>query len=79
MTRTLGLDLIETALITHPPLLFRHDEFTFLLKEQVCALVIKIFSPSVKHASKTPVLLFPVVVRLLHVLMVLVLNYHALM
>jgi hypothetical protein len=30
---------------------FQHSEFGFLLKERVCALVIKLFSPNIKHHS----------------------------
>lgn len=48
MTRTFGLELIETSLTTCPALFPLHPEFSFLLKERVCALVIKLFSPTVK-------------------------------
>jgi hypothetical protein len=78
MTRTFGLELIETALSTHPPLFFQHAEFGFLLKEHVCSLIIKLFSPGIKHAGKAPALLFPVTIRLLRVTLLLIERYSAL-
>lgn len=78
MTRTFGLELIETALATHPPLFYHHAEFGFLLKEHVCSLIIKLFSPSIKHAGKAPALLFPVTIRLLRVTSLLIERYSAL-
>jgi len=48
MTRTFGLELIETALTSCPALFFDHPELGFLLKERVCSLIIKLFSPSVR-------------------------------
>ena len=70
ITQTFGLELIETALTGSPSLFFKHPEFSFLLKEKVCALVIRLFSPSIKHAEQTQKakgLLFPVMIRLLRI------------
>ncbi|EDQ89355.1 uncharacterized protein MONBRDRAFT_32420 [Monosiga brevicollis MX1] len=80
MTRTLGLELIETALLANPDVILRHVEFGHLLKERVCALVIKLFSPSIQQGAgaRMPVLLFPVAVRLMHVLLALIQHYHSL-
>ncbi|VDO30726.1 unnamed protein product [Haemonchus placei] len=50
MTRTLGLELIENILKSYPGVFFRHPEFCDLLKSEVCPLVIKLFSPSLKSA-----------------------------
>ncbi|XP_037071267.1 protein MON2 homolog [Pollicipes pollicipes] len=43
MTRTFGLELIESILTSFP-----HPEFNFLLR-RVCAMVIRLFSPNLKH------------------------------
>lgn len=51
MTRTFGLELLETVLSDFQPVFYKHMEFRYLLKERVCALVIKLFSPNVKHHS----------------------------
>uniref|UniRef100_A0A2S2R545 Protein MON2 n=1 Tax=Sipha flava TaxID=143950 RepID=A0A2S2R545_9HEMI len=51
MTRTFGLELLESVLSDFQPVFFKHSEFGFLLKERVCALVIKLFSPNIKHHS----------------------------
>ncbi len=48
MTRAFGLDLLETALISCPDLFFKHADFSFLLKDRVCSLVIRMLSPVVK-------------------------------
>lgn len=65
----------------------QHPEFSFLLKERVCALVIKLFSPNIKfrnygqsvnaHQSASfdkPC--FPVSIRLLRIVLTLVEKYH---
>uniref|UniRef100_A0A914UNH9 Protein MON2 homolog n=1 Tax=Plectus sambesii TaxID=2011161 RepID=A0A914UNH9_9BILA len=57
MTRTLGLELLESVLSGYPSIFANHQEFVFLLKEQVCPLVIKLFSPNLKYlqvASQHP-------------------------
>lgn len=83
MPQTFGLELIETALCSTPDLFFRHPEFSFLLKEKVCALVIKLFSPSIKNTDAGQKggkkLLFPVVIRLLRITRALVTKFHALL
>ena len=48
--RAFGLDLLETALSSSSELFFKHTDFAFLLKDRVCALVIKLFSPNLKVA-----------------------------
>uniref|UniRef100_A0A8R1YAA6 Protein MON2 homolog n=1 Tax=Pristionchus pacificus TaxID=54126 RepID=A0A8R1YAA6_PRIPA len=51
MSRTLGLELIETLLHSFPSVFFKHDEFTRLLREIVCPLVIRLFSPNIKNTN----------------------------
>lgn len=89
MTRTFGLELIETVLTTFPSVFFKHPEFSFLLKERVCALVIKLFSPNIKYRTvvqtnpQQPVALdkpyFPISMRLLRVVSILIQKYHRLL
>ncbi|XP_012277509.1 protein MON2 homolog isoform X2 [Orussus abietinus] len=88
MTRTFGLELLESVL-TNFPSVFEHPEFSFLLKERVCALVIKLFSPNIKYRNSVPASLqqatpldkpyFPISMRLLRVVSVLVQKYHSLL
>ncbi|ELU04807.1 hypothetical protein CAPTEDRAFT_201502 [Capitella teleta] len=85
MTRTFGLELMESVLTTFPEVFIKHPEFTFLLKERVCPLVIKLFSPSLKYrplmqptggnpqADKP---YFPIVIRLLRIVSVLIRFYY---
>jgi hypothetical protein len=47
--RSLGLELLETVLSNYSAVFLKHSEFSFLLKERICPLVIKLFSPSIKH------------------------------
>ena len=49
MTRTFGLELLESLLTSYAPLFYKHDKFRLLLKERVCSLVIKLFSPNIKY------------------------------
>ncbi|XP_022081616.1 protein MON2 homolog isoform X2 [Acanthaster planci] len=88
MTRTFGLELIETVLNSFPQIFLRHKEFSFLLKERVCPLVIKLFSPSIKHrqgitAPSPPATpekpSFPISMRLLRVVSVLINKYYTLL
>lgn len=89
MTRTFGLELLETVLTTFPSVFFKHPEFSFLLKERVCALVIKLFSPNIKYRTvvqtnpQQPVALdkpyFPISMRLLRVVSILIQKYHRLL
>lgn len=45
MTRTFGLELLEIIFTSYPEVFFRYDEFTLLVKQQVCPLIIKLLSP----------------------------------
>lgn len=49
MTRTFGLELLESAFASYSEVFIRHDEFSFLLKERVCPLIIKLLSPNIKY------------------------------
>ena len=49
MTRTFGLELLESLLSKFPKAFHQHQQFKLLLKEKVCSLVIKLFSPNLKH------------------------------
>ncbi|CAH1783969.1 unnamed protein product [Owenia fusiformis] len=88
MTRTFGLELMESVLTTFPAVFLKHPEFSFLLKEKVCPLVIKLFSPSLKYRQGLPSLpspvpvekpYFPIVMRLLRIVNVLIHNYYKLL
>ncbi len=66
----------------------QHPEFSFLLKERVCPLVIKLFSPSLKYRPGAPTLpspspmekpYFPIVMRLLRIVAVLIKHYYSLL
>ena len=67
---------------------FQHPEFSFLLKERVCPLVIKLFSPSLKYRPGVPAPpspspmdkpYFPIVMRLLRIVAVLLKHYYKLL
>ncbi|XP_070557537.1 protein MON2 homolog isoform X2 [Ptychodera flava] len=86
MTRTFGLELLESVLNSFPQVFLKHEEFKFLLKERVCPLVIKLFSPSIKYRqglpnppSPSPVEkpYFPISMRLLRVVSVLIQLYYS--
>lgn len=93
MTRTFGLELLETVLSTFTFVFHRNPEFSFLLKERVCALVIKLFSPNTKYRTVMPQNTqnqqqqqqsyekpyFPISMRLLRVVSILVQKYHSLL
>ena len=49
MTRTFGLELLESMLTQFPSVFAKHAPFRTLLKERVCSLVIKLFSPNIKY------------------------------
>ncbi|GIY28493.1 protein MON2 homolog [Caerostris extrusa] len=86
MTRTFGLELLESILSSFPDVFFRHTEFNFLLKERVCPLIIKLFSPNIKYRqsgqntgpapnpSDKPY--FPISMRLLRIVSVLIQRYY---
>ena len=52
MTRTFGLELLESMLTQFPSVFIQHAPFRALLKERVCSLVIKLFSPNIKYNSR---------------------------
>uniref|UniRef100_A0A915KNN2 Uncharacterized protein n=1 Tax=Romanomermis culicivorax TaxID=13658 RepID=A0A915KNN2_ROMCU len=52
MTRTLGLDLLDSILMQNPDVFSQKPEFIFILKELVCPLVVKLFSPNLKYGQK---------------------------
>ncbi|XP_037294951.1 protein MON2 homolog isoform X2 [Manduca sexta] len=49
--KTFGLELLDTVLTDFSPVFFKISEFRFLLKEHVCALIIRLFSPNVKYRA----------------------------
>lgn len=87
MTRTFGLDLMESLLSSFPSVFLEHWEFTFLLKERVCAMAIRLFSPNVKCRSSAPSSppssgspdkpYFPTSLRLMRVISVLIQKYYS--
>lgn len=88
MTRTFGLELLEAVLSSYPAIFIKHPEFSFMLKERVCPLVIKLFSPSLKYRqglppppSPAPVEkpIFVIVMRLLRIVSILIKNYYCLL
>ncbi|CAK8698239.1 unnamed protein product [Clavelina lepadiformis] len=89
MTRTFGLELLESVLLEYESIFRKHPEFKFLLKDRVCALVIRLFSPNIKHRQGAPpppsgVALtptkekpyFPISMRLLRVVSILLKKYY---
>ena len=58
MTRTFGLELLESMLKQFPSVFYAHSQFRALLKERVCSLVIKLFSPNIKYKMPTGELLY---------------------
>lgn len=89
MTRTFGLELLESVLTQFSSVFYKNAEFSFLLKERVCALVIKLFSPNIKYRSNLPTNVqqatalekpyFPISMRLLRVVSILIQKYHSLL
>ena len=86
MSQSFGLELVETALTGSPNLFFRHPEFRFLLKEKVCALVIRMFSPSTArttHGEQSQKagrsLSFAVMIRLLRITKALIMQFYNLL
>ncbi|XP_030755931.1 protein MON2 homolog [Sitophilus oryzae] len=89
MTRTFGLALLESVLTQFYSVFYKFPEFSFLLKERVCALVIKLFSPNIKYRSNVPNNVqqatsfekpyFPISMRLLRVVSILIQKYHSLL
>lgn len=89
MTRTFGLELLESVLTQFSQVFYKNVEFSFLLKERVCALVIKLFSPNIKYRNTVPAGVhqvtsfdkpyFPISMRLLRVVSILIQKYHSLL
>ena len=86
MTRTFGLELLESILRHYPQAFLTHPEFSFLLKERVCPLVIKLFSPNIKYkqgGGSQPTIvekpMFSVSVRLLRIVSVLIKQFYTLL
>ena len=104
MTRTFGLELLESIFNDYPEIFNKHEEFSFLLKERVCPLVIKLFSPNLKYkqiqkqlqqqqqfyqqqqhnnlntlANSTDKPFFPISIRLLRILNVIITKYYAML
>ncbi|KAF9912667.1 hypothetical protein EC991_009403 [Linnemannia zychae] len=67
ISRTFGLELIESVLTNHFHLFKQHKEFASLLRERVCPLIIKNFSD--KHD-------FPQTMRLMRVVYILIKQFH---
>ena len=72
----------------------QHPEFTFMLKDKLSPLVIKLFSPSLKYRQAAPLPpssssssrttslekpFFPVVVRLLRIVGILIQSFHSIL
>ena len=86
MTRSFGLELLESILKKFPQVFASNDVFRVLLKERVCSLVIKLFSPNTKYRQHTlqssgnsspgdkPH--YPITSKLLRVVSILILEYH---
>ena len=79
---------LQLVVITHKHFFFQHEEFGFLLKERVCPLVIKLFSPSLKFRQGLPSgagpmsvekPYFPIVMRLLRIVQTLIRNFYSLL
>ncbi|KAH8341260.1 protein MON2 homolog [Drosophila kikkawai] len=91
MTRTFGLELLEAVLTNFSAVFHESNDFRLLLKERVCALVIKLFSPNVKHrqlpaapsSGNAPVPAekpyFPISMRLLRLVAILIQKYHTIL
>jgi hypothetical protein len=83
MNKMLGLELIEATLKNHTSVFLQRPEFSGLVKERVCPLTIKLFSPSsnTKDLSFSSSLTqmdkpnFPLFVRLVRILVILVSNF----
>ncbi|KAG0303002.1 hypothetical protein BGZ98_007064 [Dissophora globulifera] len=67
ISRTFGLELIESVLTNHFHLFKEHREFASLLRERVCPLIIKNFSDKQD---------FPQTMRLMRVVYILIKQFH---
>lgn len=93
MTRSFGLELLESILKKFTSIFKEHDEFKLLLKERVCSLVIKLFSPNTKYRNTSMLSAsssnngsglqdkpyYPITSKLLRVVSILILEYHQLL
>ncbi|CAL8120472.1 unnamed protein product [Orchesella dallaii] len=92
MFRSFGLELLETVLYRFPFVFVKYDKFGLLLKERVCAMVIKLFSPNAKfkatqaqqgQTTAGDLLLdkpfYPTSVRLLRIVDILINKYYTLL
>ncbi|ODN01672.1 Protein MON2 [Orchesella cincta] len=92
MFRSFGLELLETVLYRFPFVFVKYDKFGLLLKERVCAMVIKLFSPNAKfkatqaqqgQTAAGDLLLdkpfYPTSVRLLRIVDILINKYYTLL
>eukprot|EP00043_Microstomoeca_roanoka_P001504 m.33096 g.33096 ORF g.33096 m.33096 type:complete len:1605 (-) comp10854_c0_seq2:417-5231(-) len=79
MTRMLGLELIESALSSHPHIFHQHEPYAALVKQRVCALIIKLFSPTISATGRASAPVFPVTARLLRVVHILIATYNDLL
>ncbi|CAI4224479.1 unnamed protein product [Auanema sp. JU1783] len=96
ITRTLGLELLESLLKSYPGVFLKHAELGQLVKQEVCQLIIKLFSANFKTAHLTsqnassklqhnnagspperP--FFPIAMRLIRIVVVLISFYHQLL
>ncbi|XP_066938872.1 protein MON2 homolog isoform X2 [Macrobrachium rosenbergii] len=87
--KLIAMELLESILTMFSTLFYDHPEFNFLLKERVCALVIKLFSPNIKYRASVPASVqqatpldkpyFPIAMRLLRVVSVLIQKYYPLL
>ncbi|XP_022686091.1 protein MON2 homolog isoform X2 [Varroa jacobsoni] len=84
MTRSFGLELIEDILAEFYQIFITHPEFTFLLKERVCPLVIKLFSPNTKFRAPQPTPgvsqekpFFAICMRLIRIVSVLIARFYS--
>lgn len=48
ISKPFGLDLLKSILVRYPEIFFTNPEMCFILKERICPLLIKLFSPSTK-------------------------------
>ena len=87
MTRIFGLELLESMLKQFQSIFNTHLQFRVLLKERVCSLVIKLFSPNIKYKMPSPgdgatsgstgeKPCYAITSKLLRVVAILILEYH---
>ncbi|XP_055376967.1 protein MON2 homolog [Condylostylus longicornis] len=88
ISTTFGLELVEIILNNYSNIFFEIPKFTILLKEQVCALIIKLFSPNIKHRATSAMYNttiaadkphFALSVRLLRAVSILVQKFHSIL